>query len=356
MKILIVAPAWIGDAVMASALYERLKSQVVYNPQTKSYESWHQIDVIAPSWSAALHARMPVVNEVITADFKHGEFGFFKRILLGKQLRKKHYDQAYLLPNSWKSALVPFFAHIPKRIGFIGESRYGLLTHPVKLDKKKWVTMIERFCALAGHQTSKFAENTLETFPKLVTSDYSQKKLLKQFSIDQNRPMLAICPGAAYGPSKQWPAIHFAELAAYYLKRDFQVVILGGQAEEGIAADIESLISEQTQQKCLSMVGKTSLVEVIDAIGLATHVVSNDSGLMHIAAALDKPLVAIYGATPKEFAPPSNKRSAVFAPKDLACAPCVKRTCEFGHYHCLTQTMPKSVIEALSKLDQTASC
>lgn len=328
MKFLIIAPAWVGDMVMAQTLFKLLK-------QTHADVS---IDVVAPPSTFSLLARMPEVRQAFKLSVGHGGLQLKVRYALGKRLRQEKYEQAIVLPNSWKSALVPFFARIPKRTGWRGEWRYGLLNDVRTLNKEKLPLMIQRFCAL-GLLVSETLPEKL-AWPKLCIDEENQKALMEKFRFTQSH-VLAICPGAEYGPSKRWPPEFFAEVAKDCLKKGGQVWILGGSKDQEVAEKIQVLCDQQ----CMNFVGQTALPDAVDLLGMASVVLTNDSGLMHIAAAVDVPVVAVYGSTSPDFTPPLSHKVKVLSLK-LACSPCFERTCRFGHYHCLTQLLPKQVLEA----------
>ena len=270
-KILIIGPSWVGDMVMAQSLFMALKQQ---QPDC-------QIDVLAPAWSFPLLERMPEVTESIEMPLTHGQFGWGLRKTIGKQLQANGYDQAILLPNSWKSGLIPFFANIPLRTGFLGEVRWGLLNDARKLDKQALTMTVQRFVALAfvkNHQHTGYPTLALE----IKACD--QQAVVKQFNVDAEKKILALCPGAEYGPAKQWPAKHFAELAKQKLADGWAVWIFGSAKDQKVSKQIKQLAGGY----CQDFSGKTSLAEAIDLMSLAEVVVSNDSGLMHVAAALDK--------------------------------------------------------------------
>ncbi|MBK8102947.1 MAG: lipopolysaccharide heptosyltransferase II [Cellvibrionales bacterium] len=334
--ILVVGPAWVGDMVMAQVLFRLLKQQ---NPQC-------DIDVLAPAWSAPLLARMPEVRASFDLPLKHGEFSFSVRRNLGHALRGK-YQQAILLPNSWKSALVPFFANIPRRTGWRGEMRYGVLNDVRVLDKQKYPLMIERFAALA------FAENeklpTSLPYPQLLIDDSEQQQALQKYALDLQKPVLALCPGAEFGPAKRWPEQHYASVASERIAAGDQVWVFGSQNDAEVAEAIRSALPSHQREFCLNLAGKTALAEAIDLLSCANAVVSNDSGLMHIAAALQRPLVAVYGSSSPQFTPPLSSDVEIVR-SGIECSPCFQRECPLGHLKCLRDLSPQRVLDALDKL------
>lgn len=335
-SILVVGPSWVGDMVMAQVLFRLLKHH---------HPSVH-IDVLAPAWSRPLLVRMPEVRRAIDLPFGHGKFAFFARRAFGKSLIEHRYDQAIVLPNSWKSALIPFFADIPQRTGWRGEMRFGLLNDQRRLDKKRYPLMIERFAALAYARDSDLPEHL--PWPEFTVQPVQIEQALHDLKLAKHAaPILALCPGAEFGPSKRWPEKHFADIARHYLALGWQVWIFGSANDSPVAEAIRA----QCAGVPLNLAGKTNLAQAIDLLSLATQVVSNDSGLMHIAAALQRPLVVPYGSTSPQFTPPLSHHVRVLR-TGIACSPCFKRECPLGHQNCLNELMPSTVIAAIDDLQQ----
>lgn len=336
-SILVVGPAWVGDMVMAQTLFKLLRQQ---NPSCV-------IDVLAPAWSLPLLARMPEVRRAIAMPLGHGKLELGVRYRLGKELRAQRYDQAILLPNSFKSALAPWFARIAKRTGWRGEMRYGLLNDLRILDKQTYPLMVQRFAALA------FAPNvrlpTSLPFPQLTIDEPARARLLAQFNLDTKTPLLALCPGAEFGPSKRWPETHYAEVARALLERGWQIAIFGSEKDRPVAQIIVDLIPEALRARIANLAGATQLEQAVDLLSAATAVVTNDSGLMHIAAATSRPLVVVYGSTSPAFTPPLAECVEILQiPVD--CGPCFQRECPLGHLKCLRELKPARVLDALEKL------
>lgn len=324
-KILIIGPSWIGDMIMAQTLFKLLKQREDCI-----------IDVLAPAHSAAVVTRMPEIRQLIPLPLTHGELGLTKRYQLGKQLRAEHYDQAIVMPRSFKSALIPFFARIPKRTGWIGEARFGLLNDFRRLNKQALPLCVQRFAAHA------FAKN--ETLPeKLPWPELTQGE--KPANITENRPILALCPGAAFGEAKRWPAEHYAAVAKQKLKEGWAVWLFGSKAEMPQTQAIQDLCDNQ----CVDYAGQLQLTETMDLMSCANAVVANDSGLMHIAAALSRPLVVVYGSTSPRFTPPLSDNVQMVS-LGLSCSPCFKRECPLGHLNCLKQLTPDLVLKSLEEL------
>ncbi|NRH44100.1 lipopolysaccharide heptosyltransferase II [Pseudomonas sp. MS15a(2019)] len=336
MNILIIGPSWVGDMVMAQTLFVCLKRQ---HPDC-------QIDVLAPEWSRPLLERMPEVREALSFPLGHGAFELATRRRIGQQLRGR-YDQAILLPNSLKSALVPYFAGIPKRTGWRGEMRFGLLNDIRTLDKARYPLMIERFMALAYPPGAELPKPYPE--PRLVIDPASRDTALERFGLSLDRPVLALCPGAEFGEAKRWPAEHYAAVADARLRQGWQVWLFGSQKDAPGGEEIREWVTPGFEEDVYNLAGRTSLAEAIDLLSCASAVISNDSGLMHVAAALDRPLVAVYGSTSPGFTPPLANQVEVVR-LGLECSPCFDRTCRFGHYDCLRLLQPSLVQEALGRL------
>lgn len=326
---LVIAPSWVGDAVMVQPMLRRLKEQ---HPSL-------EIDVFAPDWVAPVFQRMAEVRRVLNNPFAHGELNWSKRREMGKALRKERYDHAFVLPNSLKSALVPFFAGIPLRTGFIGELRIFILNDARFLDKKALPLMVERFAQLAEHPGAELRRPV--PHPHLtVTADATAHSLAKLGPVPA-KPVAAFCIGAEYGPAKRWPAAHFAALAKRMADR-YEIWLFGSAKDAAIGAEIE-LLSEGTAR---NLCGHTGLAEAIDLLSLVDVVVTNDSGLMHVAAALDRPLVAIFGSSSPSFTPPLSDKAHIVS-LNLSCSPCFKRDCPHGHLDCLIKLEPERVLEAV---------
>lgn len=333
-KILIIGPSWIGDMIMAQTLFKLLKQR----------ENCI-IDVLAPAHSAAVVTRMPEIRQLIPLPLKHGELGLMKRYQVGKQLRAEHYDQAIVMPNSYKAALIPFFAHIPKRTGWLGEYRFGLLNDIRSLDEKALPLCVQRFAAHAFDKNAPVPEKL--PWPELTQPAQSLAATLSAYpvKITPNQPILALCPGAAFGEAKRWPAEHYAVVAQEKLKQGWAVWLFGSAAEMPQTQAIQDLC----QNQCIDFAGQLQLTQTMDLMSCVTAVVANDSGLMHIAAALSRPLVVVYGSTSPEFTPPLSSEVKMVS-LGLSCSPCFKRECPLGHLNCLKQLTPDLVLKNLTQL------
>ncbi|MBI5917880.1 MAG: lipopolysaccharide heptosyltransferase II [Nitrosomonadales bacterium] len=325
-KILVIAPSWVGDCMLMQPMLQRLKQRHPTAP----------LDVLAPPWTEKLLRLMPEVSDVIINPFPHGALQLGARRALGKSLRANGYDQAIVLPNSLKSALVAFFAGIPLRTGFVGESRYFLLNDARKLDKSKLPLMVERFAYLAEARGGDIQRPI--PAPHLAVDPALRQATLNKHGLALAQPVAVFCPGAEYGPAKRWPEEYFAELAQTLQQRGYAVWLLGSPKDRAVADKIEQL----SGGNCRNLCGTTDLAEAIALLSCADFVVSNDSGLMHLAAALDRKLVAIFGSSSPQFTPPLSAQAEVIQ-LDLPCIPCFKRECPLEHFNCMKQLTPAKI-------------
>ena len=328
-KILVIGPSWVGDSVMAQPLYQRLHER---HPGL-------ELHVFAPAWTLPLLERMPEVAKAHLNPFGHGALRLAERWKVARQLKAERFDQAIVLPNSLKSALIPLLAGIPLRTGFIGESRYWILNDARELDEQALPMMVERFCALA-EERKKPVQRPI-AHPQLVTNAQSQQQTATRLQLDTSKPVIAFCPGAEYGPAKRWPARHFAALARQFAAAGYAVWLFGSGKDKLIGDEIAQLAGGQAINLC----GHTGLEEAIDLMGLTRLAVCNDSGLMHVAAALGKPLVALYGSSSPDFTPPLSDQAGVVS-LNLDCSPCFERNCPYQHTNCLEQLAPAMVWQA----------
>ncbi|OCG22895.1 ADP-heptose--LPS heptosyltransferase [Gilliamella sp. wkB108] len=340
MKTLIIGPSWVGDMMMSQSLYRTLKQ----------LDPSNEIDVMAPAWCQALLNKMPEINQSIDMPLGHGEFSLAKRYKLGKSLRANQYDQAIILPNSLKSALIPFFAKIPKRTGWKGEMRYGLLNDMRKLDKQAFPLMVERYVALAYpkhqiHQADELPQPLL--WPKLNVEADEISQALATFNIPQDVPLIGFCPGAEFGPAKRWPDYHYASLADLLVKQHAKILIFGSANDFEVG---ERIISKMTHgDQGINLAGKTKLEQAVSLIASCKAIVTNDTGLMHVAAALDRPLVALYGPSSPDFTPPLSNRAEVI--RLITGYQRVRQgDAEQGYHQSLIDIKPETVFETLMKL------
>ncbi len=339
-KILVLGPAWVGDMVLAQSLFKTLK---INNPNCI-------IDVAAPAWTLPLLERMPEVSGKIALPFKHGELAFWQRLQFGKSLKNAGYTQSIILTNSFKSALLPLAAGIKKRTGFLGEMRVGLINDIRPLDKTKLKKTVERFVTLGLDKNEELPKSIPN--PQLSALPVAAWILASRAGILENKSkVLGLCPGAEYGEAKRWPAEYYAKVANEVLKNGWQVVLFGSDKDVPVTSQINTF----TQNKCVDLGGKTKLGEAIDLMSICDTVISNDSGLMHVAAALSKEngketehkkLIAIFGSSDPYHTPPMQP-DAVIAYLGLSCSPCFKRECPLqgdAHLACLKNITPQRII------------
>ena len=336
-KILVIGPSWVGDMILAQSLFKLLKQR---QPDI-------EIDVAAPAWTIPLLERMPEVSRGIALPFQHRKLDLMQRIHIGRDLRKNGYSQAILLTNSFKSAIVPFFASIAQRTGFLGEFRYGLLNDIRPLDTQRLPKTVDRFAALGLAPDDEIPGQL--PYPGLSASKTQAVVALTRFGRGApEKPVLGLCPGAEYGPAKRWPEEYYAEVAQWALSNGWEVWLFGSEKDVPVTTHINHL----TQDRCLDLGGKTSLGEAIDMMSITSAVVSNDSGLMHVAAALNVPLIAVYGSSDPRHTPPMSEKASILY-LDISCSPCFKRECPLKHLQCLRNIRPENVVNILVTIKRT---
>jgi heptosyltransferase-2 len=330
MKILVVGPSWIGDTILAQPLLKLLHAR----------HAGLALDVLAPQWTRPVLERMPEVRRVVPSPFLHGDLKLAERRRLGHALAPEGYDQAVVLPNTFKSALVPLFAGIRLRTGYLGEMRHWILNDARRLEQERLPQLAQRYAALALAR----GEPLRLPLPPLAlrVDDAARRALLARLGLDRGRPAAVLCPGAEYGPAKRWPAHHFAELAQGFAARGCAVWLIGSRNDREAGAEIERAAGGV----CRNLCGDTTLAEAIDLLASAAVVVSNDSGMMHVAAALGRPLVALYGSSSPAFTPPLTSDARILK-LDLPCSPCFERVCPLGHFNCMVQLVPDRVLAAV---------
>jgi heptosyltransferase-2 len=318
--------------VMAQSLFKTLRTQAPERP----------VDVLAPGWSLPLLARMPEVRQGVEMPLGHGRLGLVQRWRLGRSL-KGRYARAILLPNTWKSAIVPFAAGIPRRTGWRGEMRYGLLNDLRVLDKARYPMTVQRFVALAGEPGEELPQIQP---PRLQVEEAEVQAAMQALGAKKQagRRVLALCPGAEYGPAKQWPTVHFGELARTFAREGWDIWLFGSSRDVAVCAGIATTCKVVT-----NLAGRTTLEQAVDLMSQADAVVSNDSGLMHVAAALDRPLVALYGSSDPGFTPPLNADHEIVS-LGLDCSPCFERECPLGTTACLVDMSVAQVAAALREV------
>lgn len=336
-KILVIAPSWVGDMVMAQTLLRLLKQQ----------DASVIIDVLAPAWTFSILKCMPEVSSAIEMSIGHGELNLRERYRLGKRLRQNQYDQAIVLPNTFKSALIPWFAKIPVRTGWVGECRYFLLNDARRLDKTKYQLMIEQYMALGLPKGASLP--TYYPYPLFDISEAAQKAVLDKHQIKlTHQPIIALCAGAEFGSSKRWPAEYYAAVANQKIEEGFAVWLFGSPNDRSTT----DRIMELTAHRCQNFAGQFELSETIAMLSLIFGMVTNDSGLMHVASALKKPLIAIYGSTSPDFTPPLSNTSTILK-LNLECQPCFQRECPLKHHRCMLDIKPAEVLDIIATWSKT---
>jgi len=342
MKILVIGPSWVGDMMMSQSLYRTLKAN---HPEAV-------IDVMAPAWCRPLLSRMPEVNEALAMPLGHGALEIGERRRLGKSLRARGYDRAYVLPGSFKSALVPFFAGIRQRTGWRGEMRYGLLNDLRVLDKPAFPLMVERYAALAYDKDRIRSARDLPQpllWPQLQVSEEEKVATAAAFSLTSARPIIGFCPGAEFGPAKRWPHYHYAALAQQLIDQGYQILLFGSAKDHETGEQILQSLDESARPFCRNLAGETQLEQAVILLAHCRAVVSNDSGLMHIAAALNRPLVALYGPSSPDFTPPLSQQARVIR-LITGYHKVRKGDAEQGYHQSLIDIQPARVLNELETL------
>lgn len=337
---LLVAPQWIGDAVMSEPLLARLAAR------------GERVTVAALPWVAPVYRAMPTVDAVEELPFAHGRLDWSARRALGRRWRGR-FDRAYVLPNSLKAALLPWFAGVPLRIGYHGEGRYGLLNRRLPNPGGR-PPMVAFYSGLAGEVSATEAAAR----PRMSFPDRKLDAVTAAAGVARGA-YFAFAPGAEYGPAKCWPAAHYADLAARLHGRHAQpVLLLGSPKEQALCEEVAALANARHPGACRVLAGPLALIDAMALIAAARGVASNDSGMMHVAAAFGVPQVAFYGSTSPLHTPPLNARAQVLWLKDelaLDCAPCFERVCRFGHTRCLNEISPARADEALGRALNTGT-
>jgi heptosyltransferase-2 len=353
-RTLIIASQWVGDAILSLPLLADLQ------------RAGRTLDVLALPSVAAVYRCSPSVQTVHEVAFARGQLQWRLRRRIAKDLCGQ-YEMAVVLPNSLKSALIPWLAGIPLRRGMVGEARYGLIN-----DRRRQPAPAIQSSAHSGHaQRAPMIAHYLQLadHPRPPTDidplGKDQPRLQLPANVARPKasgPLLALCPGAEYGPAKQWPAEYFAQTAAYWLSQSpqHQVVVLGSPKEQALCDAIrqQTLITMQSaatagsgpiasgaapEKRISSLAGQTTLLDAFGWIAIADRVISNDSGLMHAAAAFDTPVIALFGSTDPMHTPPHSHRAEILH-LGLSCSPCFERDCPLGTTACLRELMPEQVI------------
>lgn len=324
-KLLIIPQNWLGDIVMSQTLLKKIKSN---NPKTS-------IDILVNSSLKNLVERMPEINKVIILDCNHRELGLFKRLRLAKEIKKSSYDRSIVLSRSLKSSLIPYFAKIPIRTGELGELRYLLINDLKEFSKESRRKTASRYISMYSDNNEELSENY---YPSLDSNSENIKNLSEKYDLKKDKKVIIFAPGAAFGPSKMWPVNKFRELGKK-LNNDFKILILGSTNEKSIGNDIV------TNKNMVNLCGKTSIADAVDLMHISKFCVSNDSGLMHLAAATNTKSISIYGSTSPDFTPPLTKNKDIHY-KGMSCSPCFEKKCKYGHYNCLVDIHSDDVFKS----------
>lgn len=329
-RTLIVAPSWVGDAILSEPLVAALRGS----------GEGPIVDVVAPEWCGPVYARMRGVGRVIENPIAHGKLDFTGRRALARTLSGHGYTRAIVLPNSWKSALAPWLAGIPRRTGYVGEARWGLLNDIRRFDRKALPRLVDRFAALAANPGERVPT---PPSPVLVPDAANRAAAVRALQLRTDRRVAILCPGAEYGPAKRWPPAHFAALAARFVGDGLQVWIVGSPNDKPAAQSVLEAAGESARD-IRDLTGRTDLGTAIDLLSLGSVVISNDSGLMHAAAAVGVPMVALFGSSSPRYTPPMSNVAKI-AKIDIACSPCFKRECPKGHFRCMRDLDPRAVYD-----------
>ncbi len=325
-QVLVIAPSWVGDTVMAQVLFQVMRRRW---PQL-------QIDLLAPPSTAPLGQRMAEIRQTILLDIPHGRLGWAARRELARKLVPTDYDWAICLPNSFKSALIPYWMKIPVRSGFRREMRGWLLSDPHRLNRKKLPRTVDQYVSLG--LPPRLPQPRELPAPRLVVDQNARSLAWQQFALDPYSHPVALAPGAEFGPAKRWPVHHWVELARALLAQGRQVWLFGSPKDAAITQEIAAQVPDVRD-----LGGKTTLLQAIDLLSLAPVTVSNDSGLMHVAGAVGSQVVALYGPTPVQMTPPLSP-GAKLLHLDLPCSPCGKRECPLRHQRCLEEISASMVL------------
>ena len=324
-KLLIIPQNWLGDIVMSQTLLKKIKSD---NPKTS-------IDILVNSSLKNLVERMPEINKVIILDCNHRELGLFKRLRLAKEIKKSSYDRSIVLSRSLKSSLIPYFAKIPIRTGELGELRYLFINDLKEFSKESRRKTASRYISMYSDINEELSGNY---YPSLDSNSENIKNLSEKYDLKKDKKVIIFAPGAAFGPSKMWPVNKFRELGKK-LNNDFKILILGSNNEKSIGNDIV------TNKNMVNLCGKTSIADAVDLMHISKFCVSNDSGLMHLAAATNTKSISIYGYTSPDFTPPLTKNKDIHY-KGMSCSPCFEKKCKYGHYNCLVDIHSDDVFKS----------
>lgn len=329
-KLLIVGPSWVGDMVIAQTLYKLLHAR----------GEQPTVHVVAPAWSLPLLERMPEVERGIELAVGHGELALARRVKLGRRLARERYTRAIVLPRSFKAALVPAFARVPVRTGYRGEARFGLINDMRPFDRRQLDQTVKRFVALGIGPGEPLPADL--PAPGLEARPLAASPLAARLGLSVDAPAVALMPGAEYGPAKRWPVEYFAALGAGLVAAGLDVWVLGSSKERPLG---DVIAGGDGSGRIRNLCGETRLEEAVDLLAASVAAVTNDSGLMHVAAAVGTHVIAIYGSSSPDFTPPMTSSKTVLR-LGLPCSPCFERVCPLGHLRCLRDIDADTVLAA----------
>jgi heptosyltransferase-2 len=335
MRILVISPNWIGDAVMAQPLLRMLKQQHPERP----------IDVLAPPQVVPVWRRIQEADDILVTPFRHRALQLGERLKYARLLKRRNYSDAYVLPNTLKYALIPWLARIPRRVGYKGEMRYGMINVMHFDDESR--SMVPFYSALAREPE---LPSPSPVRPSLVVGGEESDDVRTRLGLSLVRPLVVFAPGAEFGIAKRWPPAYYGALAGRVAATvpGVQIALLGSPNDSDTCQEVQQSAGSAAGA-VVNLAGKTSLDDAIALIAQASAVVSNDSGLLHIASALNRPVVALYGSTDPDYAPPLSDLSRTVSLR-LECSPCRKRECPLGHHDCMNKMSVDRVWKELAPI------
>ena len=334
-NILIRGTNWIGDAVMTLPAVAAIRNTF---PEAR-------ISILAKPWVAEIFHLCKDVDEVILFQSPGVHSGIAGKLRLAKELREKRFDIAILLQNAIEAAIITWLAGIPIRAGYNSDGRGTLLTHSVqRTEAIRKVHQIEYYLEMVKSLGCVSAETRVKLSPG-TEYEILLKKLLDRFSIGKEGLVIGLAPGASYGPAKKWFPERFAAVADRLVDGLSAQAVLFGSSEDRKSTD---LVEQNAQHQLINLAGKTSLKETIAIISRCGLFISNDSGLMHIAGALNIPTVAVFGSTnPVTTSPVGDKNVVIY--KGASCSPCLKEICPTD-FRCMDMIGVEEVVENAKRL------
>jgi len=334
-KIIIRSTNWVGDAVLTTPAVRAIRENF---PEAR-------IALLAKPWVAPVFHNNPHLDKILVYESEGRHRGWLGKARLVRELRRQRFQLAVLFQNAFEAAFLVYMAGVPIRIGYDSDCRGALLTRRIPVDQDRVGSHhIEYYLGILQGASLRPGDRKLT----LELSDIERaraEEILKENQISPSRPLVVINPGATFGSSKRWPLERYAALgdrirAAW----GAQIVILGGPGERTVGRQISALMN----RGCINLCGRTSLREAAALIEKCELFVTNDSGLMHVAAAFDIPLIAIFGSTDPAATGPTNPRSRIVQ-VPASCSPCLKRECPEDH-RCMNEISVDQVYEAVENV------